>query len=128
MAEAARLAVPYPETGVVEKDTLAEQSRALADLLPERPVVVGGCCCAHVGAVTGLARRHARLGVVWLDAHGDLNTPQTSPSGNEWGMPLRALIDDGTVAQLTATWLASVWGQDPAKVPYLPLPAPQPGG
>ena len=82
MAEAARLAVPYPETGVVEKDTLAEQSRALADLLPERPVVVGGCCCAHVGAVTGLARRHARLGVVWLDAHGDLNTPQTSPSGN----------------------------------------------
>jgi arginase len=35
--------------------------------------------------------------VLWLDAHGDLNTPETSPSGNEWGMPLRTLIDRGTI-------------------------------
>jgi arginase len=37
------------------------------------------------------------VAVVWLDAHGDLNTPETSPSGNAWGMPLRMLIDSGTV-------------------------------
>jgi arginase len=50
-----------------------------------------------VGAVEGLATRHDRIALVWLDAHGDLNTPQTSPSGNEWGMPLRMLIDGGSV-------------------------------
>jgi arginase len=38
------------------------------------------------------------VAVLWLDAHGDLNTPETSPSGNEWGMPLRMLIDRGTIA------------------------------
>ena len=37
------------------------------------------------------------LAVVWIDAHGDLNTPESSPSGNAWGMPLRMLIDDGAV-------------------------------
>jgi arginase len=35
------------------------------------------------------------VAVVWVDAHGDLNTPQTSPSGNEWGMPFRMILDDG---------------------------------
>jgi len=35
--------------------------------------------------------------VIWLDAHGDLNTPESSPSGNEWGMPLRMLVDGGAV-------------------------------
>ena len=63
-----------------------------------RPLVLGGCCCSHVGAVEGLAARHGRVAVLWLDAHGDLNTPETSPSGNEWGMPLRMLIDRGTIA------------------------------
>jgi arginase len=97
MAEAAFLALPYPEAGVVDEDSLTEQNLALAAGLPERPLVLGGCCCAHVGAVEGLATRHGRLGVVWLDAHGDLNTPETSPSGNQWGMPLRMLLDSGTV-------------------------------
>ena len=50
------------------------------------------------GAVRELARRHGRIGVVWFDAHGDLNTPESSPSGNAWGMPLRMLIDAGDVA------------------------------
>ena len=45
----------------------------------------------------GPCRRGRRLGVVWFDAHGDLNTPETSPSGNLWGMPLRMLIDSDTV-------------------------------
>jgi arginase len=97
MAEAARLPLPYPETAVVEEDTLDEQNLALAIDLPERPLVLGGCCCAHVGAVEGLAARHGRIALVWLDAHGDLNTPETSPSGDLWGMPLRMLIDSGAV-------------------------------
>jgi arginase len=97
MADAAHLDLPYPETLVLECDSLEEQNLALAAELPERPVVLGGCCCSHVGAVEGLAARHDRLAVVWLDAHGDLNTPETSPSGNAWGMPLRMLIDGGAV-------------------------------
>ena len=98
MVEAAFLELPYPEAGVIEEDTLTEQSLAIACSLPERPLVVGGCCCAHVGAVEALATRVGRLGIVWFDAHGDLNTPESSPSGNAWGMPLRMLIDSDTVA------------------------------
>ena len=97
MAAAAHLDLPYPEAGVVDEETLAEQTLALAAQLPARPLVLGGCCCAHVGAVEGLSAAHGRLGVVWIDAHGDLNTPASSPSGNPWGMPLRMLIDDGAV-------------------------------
>jgi arginase len=97
MAEAAWLELPYPEALVVERETLDEQSAAVAGGLPKRPLVLGGCCCAHIGAIRGLAARHGRIGVAWLDAHGDLNTPETSPSGNEWGMPLRMAIDEGSV-------------------------------
>jgi len=97
MAEAAGLQLPYPEAGVVDEDTLGEQTLALAADLPERPLVLGGCCCAHVGAIKGLASRHGRLAVVWLDAHGDLNTPETSPSGNAWGMPLRMTLESHAV-------------------------------
>ena len=97
MAAAARLPVPYPEAAVIEAASLLEQNLALALELPERPLVLGGCCCSHVGAVEALAARHGRIAVLWFDAHGDLNTRETSPSGNEWGMPLRMLIDSGAV-------------------------------
>ena len=66
MAEAARLPLPYPETAVVEEDTLDEQTLALAIDLPERPLVLGGCCCSHVGAVEG-ARRAQRPDRARLD-------------------------------------------------------------
>ena len=97
MAEAARTELAYPEALVVERDSLGEQSDAIARGLPQRPLVLGGCCCAHIGAIRGLAARQDRLAVVWLDAHGDLNTPDSSPSGNLWGMPLRMAIDEGSV-------------------------------
>jgi arginase len=97
MAEAASLPLPYPEAAVIEEGSLAAQSLALALELPERPLVLGGCCCSHVGAVEALTARHGRIAVVWLDAHGDLNTVESSPSGNEWGMPLRMLLDSGAV-------------------------------
>ena len=118
MAEGARLDLPYPDTGSVERDTLAEQTAELASVLPERPLVLGGCCCSHVGAVRGLAARSDRLAVVWLDAHGDLNTPETSPSGNAWGMPLRMLLDDGVVRPEDAA-LVGARNLDPPEVEYL---------
>ncbi len=97
MAQAASLELPYPEAAVIAEDTLGDQHLVLASELPERPLVLGGCCCAHVGAVEGLAARHERLALIWIDAHGDLNTPESSPSGNEWGMPLRMIVDSGAV-------------------------------
>jgi arginase family enzyme len=97
MAESAWLELPFPEAAVIEAETLEEQNLALASDLPERPLILGGDCCSHVGAVEGLAARQGRLSVVWLDAHGDLNTPESSPSGNQWGMPLRMLLDSGAI-------------------------------
>jgi arginase family enzyme len=107
MVDAAAVELPWPEAAVIEEATLENQLAAVGRALPERPLVVGGCCCSHVGAVRELARRHGRLGVVWLDAHGDLNTPESSPSGNAWGMPLRMLIDAGDVAPEDVTLLGA---------------------
>ncbi len=118
MAAAAWMELPYPEAGVVEEGSLAEQSVALASELPVRPLVLGGCCCAHVGAVEGLAAREQTLSVVWIDAHGDLNTPATSPSGNAWGMPLRMLIDGGAVLPGNVALLAAR-SLDPPEVEFI---------
>jgi arginase len=107
MAEAARMNLPWPEAATIDEESLAAQIEATARELPHRPVVLGGCCCAHVGAVRELVRRHGRVAVVWIDAHGDLNTPESSPSGNAWGMPLRILIDAGDVAPEDVTLLGA---------------------
>ena len=63
MEEAANLPLAFPETGVVVERTLGEQTLALASDLPDRPLVLGGCCCVHVGAVEGLVARHERVGL-----------------------------------------------------------------
>ena len=118
MAEAAAMGLPYPEALVVAEDSLDAQSAALATGIPARPLVVGGCCCAHVGTIRGLAARHGRLAVIWLDAHGDLNTPETSPSGNLWGMPLRLAIDEGSVRAADVA-LVGARDLDPPEVDYV---------
>ena len=118
MIESASLPLPYPEAAVIEEDTLGEQTLALASELPERPLVLGGCCCSHVGAVEGLAARHERLAVVWLDAHGDLNTPESSLSGNAWGMPLRMILDAGTVRPQDVA-LVGARNLDPPEVEFI---------
>ena len=118
MVESAGLPLAYPEVAVVEEESLHAQTLAVASDLPARPLVLGGCCCSHIGAVEGLAARHGRVGVIWLDAHGDLNTSETSPSGNEWGMPLRMLIDGGAVDPRDV----ALWGArnlDPPEVSYI---------
>ena len=118
MAEAAWLELPYPEAGVVEAESLAEQTSAVAAELPERPLVLGGCCCAHLGAIERLAGGEDTLAVVWIDAHGDLNTPETSPSGNAWGMPLRMLIDGGAIEPGNVA-LVGARSLDPGEVEFI---------
>ena len=76
-----------------------EEIRAAALVLKERlaalpegvfPIVLGGDHSLSMGSVAGAARGR-RVGVVWVDAHADFNTPETSPSGNVHGMPLAVL-------------------------------------
>ena len=50
MIESATLPLDYPETAVIEEDSLHAQNLALASDLPVRPLILGGCCCSHVGA------------------------------------------------------------------------------
>ena len=63
------------------------------------PVVVGGDHSMAIGTVTGVAshfrKRDQRFGMLWIDAHADMNTHETSPSGNIHGMPLSALVGHG---------------------------------
>jgi arginase len=118
MAEAAAMNVPWPEAATIEEETLEAQIEAVAHSLPVRPIILGGCCCSHVGAARELARRHGRIGVVWFDAHGDLNTPESSPSGNEWGMPLRMLVDAGDVAATDVT-LIGARNLDPPEIEFI---------
>lgn len=63
------------------------------------PVVLGGDHALAAGSIAGAARylrtKGQRLGALWIDAHGDLNTPNSSKSGNVHGMPLAALLGNG---------------------------------
>ncbi|HYX76502.1 MAG TPA: arginase, partial [Gaiellaceae bacterium] len=56
------------------------------------PLVLGGDHSVALGSLGGMARARGPGGVLWLDAHGDLNRPGTSPSGNVHGMPLAAAL------------------------------------
>jgi arginase len=56
------------------------------------PIVLGGDHSIALGTLGGLASSHGPGGALWFDAHGDLNTPGTSPSGNVHGMPLAAAL------------------------------------
>ena len=79
------------------------------------PLVLGGDHSIAVGTVSGLAMharsRRKRLGLLWVDAHSDINTPGTSPSGNVHGMPLAALLGLGPAA------LSSLGGRFPKVAP-----------
>ena len=74
-----------------------EVGRALAE--GETPILLGGDHSLSIGSVAAVARHCERVGrplcVLWLDAHADCNTPETSPSGNLHGMPVAVLCGDG---------------------------------
>ena len=56
------------------------------------PLVLGGDHSIAIGTIAGLDRAGKRAGVIWIDAHGDSNTPETSPSGNVHGMPFAVAL------------------------------------
>jgi arginase len=76
------------------KDTCRHIADLVADVAAggSTPVVLGGDHSVALGTLGGLHRVHGPGGVIWLDAHGDLNSPETSPSGNVHGMVLAAAL------------------------------------
>jgi len=86
-------------------EEIAEVSAELAKVVEKvlrigaRPVVIGGDNAITAGSVSGLAAHYRAkgrsIGLIWFDAHTDINTPETTPSGNVHGMPLAALLGEG---------------------------------
>src|SRR5215467_10945603 len=75
------------------------------------PLVLGGDHSLAAGTVSGVAefyrRQNQKVGLIWIDAHTDINTPETSPSGNVHGMPL------GAIMGLGPSELANIFGYSP---------------
>lgn len=80
---------------------VAETNRRLAELVSDIvsqkrfPLILGGDHSIAIGTIAGISKYYERLGVIWFDAHGDLNTKETSPSGNIHGMPLAVNLGYG---------------------------------
>jgi arginase len=79
------------------KDLAATVEKSLAENF--LPLVLGGDHSIAAGVATGVASHYRKdkkqIGYIWLDAHGDMNTPESSPSGNVHGMPLAAIMGYG---------------------------------
>lgn len=78
-------------------DASERLAQTVSDVITNKrfPLVLGGDHSITIGTLAGVSRHYQNLGVIWYDAHGDLNTADTSPSGNIHGMPLAASIGIG---------------------------------
>ncbi len=95
----------YGEKNAKYLDEIAETCKGLAEIVRKSldedlfPLVLGGDHSIAVGTTAGVAahfhKQSKRVGLIWLDAHGDMNTPETSPSGNVHGMPLASIMGFG---------------------------------
>ena len=88
------------------KETCERIARAVARAVGEgrTPIVLGGDHSIALGTLGGMASAHGVGGAIWFDAHGDLNTPATTPSGNVHGMPLGAALGRDTEAFASDAW------------------------
>jgi arginase len=94
VAEAAEAGSPEARFLGEIKETCERIARAVARAVGggRTPIVLGGDHSIALGTLGGMASVHGAGAALWLDAHGDLNTPETSPSGNVHGMPLGAAL------------------------------------
>jgi arginase len=96
---------PYGEKRAKYLHEIAETCRGLAEMTEKTlaegflPLVLGGDHSIAIGTCSGVSdffrKQSKKIGCLWLDAHGDMNTPESSPSGNVHGMPLASLIGYG---------------------------------
>ena len=82
---------PLPADTQTGRMTRLYQAVADAVARASRPLLLSGDCTTALGVVAGLQRRHGAIAVVWLDGHGDFNTPATTITGYLGGMPLAML-------------------------------------
>lgn len=93
----------HPSSTALHVDAIAEASHRLASAVEHSvqsgklALVIGGDHALSIGSLAG-ASTLGRLGVIWIDAHADINTPETSPSGHVHGMPIAAAIGRGPEA------------------------------
>jgi len=78
----------------------------------EHPVSYSGDCLSAIGMLGGLERRGVRPTLIWFDAHGDFNTPETSPSGFPGGMPLAMATGRGDQTIVDAVGLTPLDDED----------------
>jgi len=98
-----RQKIKYPKLKYL--DEIIKTSKLLADKVVkvlekgDFPLCIGGDHSMALGTISGIAsyckKRNYKLGVIWIDAHSDMNTDETSPSGNIHGMPLASLLGLG---------------------------------
>jgi arginase len=121
---AKRLALP---DWIINKPLLQEKGqlkrmsivhRHLADIVSKtvksgyRPVSIAGDCCTVIGVLAGLQRAGVNPRLVWLDAHGDFNTWETTPSGFIGGMPLAMIVGRGEQTLMQAVALTPLPERD----------------
>ena len=127
VAEEIELSVPHPGGKLSGNEKLrykdqilavcADLAQAVDNTLESGavPLVIGGDHSIAMGTVSGtsahLNRKGEKLGLIWFDAHGDMNTPDSSPTGNIHGMPLAHLLGYGDAD------LSSIMGMHPAVAP-----------
>jgi arginase len=103
-------------TGIARFSSLQLVRERLTDVLGELDgpaVIIGGDCAVSAAAVAHAAR-DGQPAIVWFDAHPDLNSPETSPSGAFAGMVLRSIVDDGVVPA-ERVFLAGARSWDPGE-------------
>ncbi len=98
-------------------ETCTRTAEAVVETLEQgmTPLVLGGDHSLGAGTVSGVSefyrRSDQKIGVIWMDAHADINTPETSPSGNVHGMPLASLLGLGPEQ------LSNIFGYSPKIAP-----------
>ena len=87
----ATIGPPLPDGAVPSRMTVLHRAVADAVAGPARPLLLSGDCPVSLAVAAGLQRRYPEIAVVWLDAHGDFNTPAITISGYLGGMPVAML-------------------------------------
>lgn len=88
------------KNNIIAYEAILEQMQSFRALIekhqPEKLITIGGDCGVEVLPITYLQEKHQEaIGLIWLDAHADLNTPESSPSKTYHGMPLRVILGEG---------------------------------
>jgi len=103
------IVVPQPESQPIDNtrlkylEPIVKVAEELADTVTaalkanEFPLILGGDHSIALGSITGVTRLHKDIGLIWIDAHADFNTEETTPSGNIHGMILAALAGLGNI-------------------------------